>query len=214
MERIAELLNRYFEGETSIEEERELRAFFRTTQILPTQWEDYLAIFGYFDSERAIVSNRATSAIAPKHRVRRITWLSTAAAAAAACVAFAVLYEVKEPALVAPEQSVAQAVKVERVEEVNRVAPQPAKGAPVPVSARKATKGKKSTPRQVDKAERHIVKPARKRQTIDALEEVNGVDNSLKKFEVIRDVNRSLSPLSSLAYLEKYCPVEDENNKK
>ena len=124
------------------------------------------------------------------------------------------LYEVKEPALVAPEQSVAQAVKVERVEEVNRVAPQPAKGAPVPVSARKATKGKKSTPRQVDKAERHIVKPARKRQTIDALEEVNGVDNSLKKFEVIRDVNRSLSPLSSLAYLEKYCPVEDENNKK
>ena len=207
MERIAELLNRYFEGETSIEEERELRAFFRTTQILPTQWEDYRAIFGYFDS------NRATSAIAPKHRVRRITWLSTAAAAAA-CVAFAVLYEVKEPALVAPEQSVAQAVKVERVEEVNRVAPQPAKAAPVPVSARKATKGKKSTPRQVDKAERHIVKPARKRQTIDALEEVNGVDNSLKKFEVIRDVNRSLSPLSSLAYLEKYCPVEDENNKK
>ncbi|TCN72184.1 hypothetical protein [Acetobacteroides hydrogenigenes] len=211
MERIAELLNRYFEGETSIEEERELRAFFRTTQILPSQWEDYRTIFGYFDGERAIVSDRGAAALPVRHRVRNIAWLSTVAAAAA-CAVFALLYEVKEPTIVAPERSVAQAVKVERVEEVNRVAPQPAKVAPVAIS--KGKKNRKVAPAKVEEAKSRIVKPARKRQTIDALEEVNGVDNSLKKFEVIRDVNRSLSPLSSLAYLEKYCPAEDENNKK
>lgn len=212
MERIAELLNRYFEGETSIEEERELRVFFRTTQMLPSQWEDYRTIFGYFDGERAIQSDRTTAAAIPvRPKVRRITWLSTAAAAAA-CVAFAVLYEVKEPTIVAPERSVAQAVKVEKVEEVNRVAPQPQKAAPVAIS--KGKKNRKIAPAKVEEAKSRIVKPTRKRQTIDALEEVNGVDNSLKKFEVIRDVNRSLSPLSSLAYLEKYCPVENENDKK
>ena len=205
MERLEELLNRYFEGETSLEEERELREFFRSTQIIPSQWECYRAIFGYFDSERAIVSGRATSAIPTRHRVRKITWLS-AAAAAAACVVFAALYEVKEPTVVAPVKSLAQEVKVEKVEEVNRIAPQPAKV--VPVRMIKSKKVKKVAPVKVDEAKSHIVKPARKRHTIDALEEVNGVDNSLKKFEVIREVNRSLSPLSSLAYLQEYCPEE------
>ena len=206
MERLEELLNRYFEGETSLEEERELREFFRSTQIIPSQWECYRAIFGYFYSERAIVSDRASSAIPTKHRVRKITWLSTAAAAAA-CVVFAALYEVKEPTVVAPVRSLAQEVKVEKVEEVNRVAPQPAKAALVRMI--KSKKVKKVAPaKKVEEPQSRIVKPARKRHTIDALEEVNGVDNSLKKFEVIREVNRSLSPLSSLAYLQEYCPEE------
>jgi hypothetical protein len=206
MERLEELLNRYFEGETSLEEERELREFFRSTQIIPSQWECYRAIFGYFDSERAIVSDRATYTIPAKHRVRKITWLSTAAAAAA-CVVFAALYEAKEPTVVAPVRSVAQEVKVEKVEEVNRIAPQPEKAAPVRMV--KSKKVKKVAPaKKVEESQSRIVKPARKRHTIDALEEVNGVDNSLKKFEVIREVNRSLSPLSSLAYLQEYCPEE------
>jgi hypothetical protein len=204
-----ELLNRYFEGETSIEEERELREFFRSTQIIPSQWECYRAIFGYFDSELAIVSDRAAAAIMPSnHKVRKITWLSTAAAAA--CIAFAVLYEVKEPTIVAPVKSVAQEVKVEKVEEVNRIAPQPVKVAPVRVSRSK--NGKKVTPTTVEESHRRIVKPARRRKAIDAIEEVEGVDKSLKKFEVIREVNRSLSPLSSLAYLQEYCPKEKSNN--
>lgn len=210
MERIEELLNRYFEGETSIAEERELREFFRTTQILPPQWKQYRTIFGFFDSEREIVSERA-SLIPTKHKVRKITWLSTAAAAA--CIAFAVLYEVNEPTLVVAERSVAQEVKVVKVEEVNRIAPQPEKVEPIAISKSKKD-SKKIAPVKEKKANPRIVKPEQKKKTIDALEEVNGVESSLRKFEVIRDVNRSLSPLSSLAYLEKYCPVEDENNKK
>ncbi|WP_320054834.1 hypothetical protein [uncultured Acetobacteroides sp.] len=210
MERLEELLNRYFEGETSLEEERELRELFRSTQIVPSQWECYRDIFGYFDSERAIVSDRSTSPLPTRRRARKITWLSTAAAAAA-CVVFAALYEVKEPMVATPARSLAQEVKVVKVEEVNRMAPQPAKAAPVrKVKSRTA---KKVAPvKKIEESQRRIVKPARKKHTIDALEEVNGVDNSLKKFEVIREVNRSLSPLSSLAYLQEYCPKEKSNN--
>lgn len=47
---IDELVNRYFEGETSAEEERRLRAFFRTGEV-PAHLEPYRALFAYFENE-------------------------------------------------------------------------------------------------------------------------------------------------------------------
>ena len=47
---IDELLNRYFEGETSSEEERELRAFF-TSGNVPDRLAVYTPMFAYLEEE-------------------------------------------------------------------------------------------------------------------------------------------------------------------
>lgn len=47
---IEELVNRYFEGETSAEEEARLRAFFRTEEV-PPHLAAYRPLFAYFEEE-------------------------------------------------------------------------------------------------------------------------------------------------------------------
>lgn len=49
---IEELLNRYFEGETSAAEEQELRRFFASGDV-PAHLSAYQPLFAYFDEERA-----------------------------------------------------------------------------------------------------------------------------------------------------------------
>ena len=44
---IDEMLNRYLDGATTNEEERILRLYFSTTQIVPTEWEAYKALFSW-----------------------------------------------------------------------------------------------------------------------------------------------------------------------
>ena len=48
---IQDLLDKYFEGETSLREEKELKRFFRRTVLLPEEWEPYRQMFGYFETE-------------------------------------------------------------------------------------------------------------------------------------------------------------------
>lgn len=45
--RIEELLNRYWSCETSLEEEKELQAYFRGSQV-PEQWKETASLFRYF----------------------------------------------------------------------------------------------------------------------------------------------------------------------
>ena len=48
---IQDLLDKYFEGETSLREEKELRNFFRKTALLPEEWQSYKQMFGFFEAE-------------------------------------------------------------------------------------------------------------------------------------------------------------------
>jgi len=48
---IQDLLDKYFEGETSLYEEKELKNFFRKTELLPEEWKSYKLMFGYFETE-------------------------------------------------------------------------------------------------------------------------------------------------------------------
>lgn len=50
MKKMEELLEKYFDGATSCEEERILRHFFTTEQV-PPQWEAYRPLFAYLDKE-------------------------------------------------------------------------------------------------------------------------------------------------------------------
>lgn len=49
--KIDELLNKYFEGETSCEEERELRRYFTETDKLPEHLQTYRPLFTYLEQE-------------------------------------------------------------------------------------------------------------------------------------------------------------------
>lgn len=53
MDTLNNLLNRYFEGETSAEEERRLRALFASGQV-PPEWETCRPLFAYWDEECAL----------------------------------------------------------------------------------------------------------------------------------------------------------------
>lgn len=48
---IQDLLDKYFEGESSLSEEMELKAFFHQTSILPDEWKAYKNLFTYFENE-------------------------------------------------------------------------------------------------------------------------------------------------------------------
>ncbi|RGM44570.1 MULTISPECIES: hypothetical protein [Bacteroides] len=72
--KIDELLNRYFEGETSCEEERELRRFFTEDQV-PEDLETYRPLFVCLDQEAKIHQSlrnevkETNKYFSPKHRL-------------------------------------------------------------------------------------------------------------------------------------------------
>lgn len=76
LNKIEVLINKYFEGETSIPEEKQLRDFFASDEV-PENLLQYKSVFGYFSEakkEKAPVSAFA----APKRSFR---WMSVAASA-------------------------------------------------------------------------------------------------------------------------------------
>lgn len=72
---IEELLNKYFEGETSCDEERELRRFF-TRGIVPEHLEMYRPLFAFLEAEKQQVQTTIEEAV-PKRKTplrRRILY--------------------------------------------------------------------------------------------------------------------------------------------
>ena len=93
MNNIEKLLEQYFEGQTSAEEEARLRRFFASGDV-PENFAMYKPLFAYFDGEIAAggrESNEMPTQAEPANKNRRATatgrkvalWLSSAAACAA-----------------------------------------------------------------------------------------------------------------------------------
>ena len=70
--KIDELLNKYFEGETSCEEERELRRFF-TEEEVPEEMQMYRPMFAYLDKEVKEHQSLPPKAANKKVKIGRIT---------------------------------------------------------------------------------------------------------------------------------------------
>lgn len=93
--RIRQLLDSYFEGETSLAEERELRAYFASAADIPADLRYAEAMFGALGgSAEAVLAaegftpRAAKRSLKPGHRV----WLLGGIAAAAAAIAVAVIF--------------------------------------------------------------------------------------------------------------------------
>ena len=72
------LLEKYFEGETSISEENELRKYFSSTEILP-HLKQYKPMFDYLSVAAA---QKLEDKGPVKSKARKLTWLSIAASIA------------------------------------------------------------------------------------------------------------------------------------
>ncbi|MDR3235467.1 MAG: hypothetical protein LBT48_01915 [Prevotellaceae bacterium] len=75
---IGELIDKYFEGLTSLEEEQELRDYFQQENV-PEAYGVYKSIFQYFTSERRQEKQKIT-VTAPKKMRILLRWTSLAAA--------------------------------------------------------------------------------------------------------------------------------------
>lgn len=96
-EQVAQLLEKYWQVETTVEEERALAEYFRG-EDLPLEWEPYREIFSFYEQEREIkpgdaLEKRIMERVRPGLRWHRLWW-------AAAAVILALL--VMEPLLRAP----------------------------------------------------------------------------------------------------------------
>ncbi|MBB4079655.1 hypothetical protein GGR28_002280 [Lewinella aquimaris] len=70
-----ELMQRYFAGETSLAEEKELRTYFQSENVDPTL-QPYIPLFRYWEVERAVVAPRRPT------KTRRLPRILLAIAAA------------------------------------------------------------------------------------------------------------------------------------
>jgi hypothetical protein len=74
---MGELIEKYFDGATSLDEERLLRSYFRCKNV-PDEWKVYQPIFRYFSSER---EKRASENKAKTIWMSSLRWVGVAAAA-------------------------------------------------------------------------------------------------------------------------------------
>lgn len=82
---IEELLNKFMEGNTTIEEESLLSEYFSTASHIPAEWADYKAMFGYLD--RGLEGDLLPESASPTHR-KWLWWTSISAAAAVVALVF------------------------------------------------------------------------------------------------------------------------------
>lgn len=77
LDRIERLIDKYFEGETSIAEEKELKAYFSSSDVAQ-HLEQYKPVFGYFSQAK---QEQFTPSIPLKSGKiqKRLAWLSVAA---------------------------------------------------------------------------------------------------------------------------------------
>ncbi len=76
--KIEKLLDAYFDGNTTLDEERILKQYFAQPNV-PAQMQEYKMMFDYFADSKTEVSNQ-TIQVKPEKKTWNIKWLSTAAA--------------------------------------------------------------------------------------------------------------------------------------
>jgi len=73
--KIEDILEKYFQGETSIAEEKELKNYFSSPNVAQ-HLEQYKPMFGYFSQ---VKEQKSTQTIPLKTKKRNVAWLSIAA---------------------------------------------------------------------------------------------------------------------------------------
>lgn len=76
LDKIEALLGKYFEGETTLAEENELKIYFSSAAVAP-HLQQYQPLFGYYAAEKNL--NFEQQLVVPKSKKSPIIWISIAA---------------------------------------------------------------------------------------------------------------------------------------
>ncbi|MDQ6472275.1 hypothetical protein RB619_16610 [Flavobacterium sp. LHD-80] len=80
LDRIEYILEKYFQGETTIAEEKELKDYFSSPNVAQ-HLEQYQPMFGYFSQVKQQKSTQEIPLPRPRDKKRNVAWLSIAASA-------------------------------------------------------------------------------------------------------------------------------------
>lgn len=131
---IQQLIERFFEGETSLEEEQRLYAFYSSHPKLPEELESYRDMFAGFDAisfdtdafDETSHDNTSSITVAPRTNVRRrlLYVLSGIAAAILLCIGIFVAVGIHEDKVFASNYEGSYIiVKGERITDLSRIKP-------------------------------------------------------------------------------------------
>lgn len=80
-EKLKQLIDKYFDAESTLEEEEKLKSYFSKPNILP-EFEKYRAVFGFWqtqiDEEKSITEKKLLNALKPKKHWRFEIWSAAA----------------------------------------------------------------------------------------------------------------------------------------
>ncbi|HVU55167.1 MAG TPA: hypothetical protein VHD83_08925 [Puia sp.] len=81
-EQVAQLLEKYWQAETTVEEERMLAEYFQGTDV-PLEWEPYRDIFSFYAQEMEVkpgaeLEERIMEQVRPRPRLRGAWWSAAA----------------------------------------------------------------------------------------------------------------------------------------
>ena len=196
-QQISDLLDKFMDGLTSLEEEAALGDYFRTHEV-PREWEDYRLMFGYFDRgmEGDLVPVEQPRLSLTRLVGRRWWGIAAAACITAAIVATVVLHRpsttdtVPEtpPAIAQKADSIATPVAVETESQPPQLAAttpaHPARPArPVPKSTRRLQAENAKLARENERLQRELADLKRRAFIIDL--EANG-------FRAVQDEDGSI----------------------
>jgi len=193
-QQISDLLDKFMDGLTTVEEEAALGDYFRTHEV-PREWEDYRLMFGYFDRgmEGELVPAEQPSLSLTRLVGRRWWGIAAAACITAAIVATVVLHRpsttvtVPEtpPAIAQKADSIATPVAVEAESQPQQLAEvTPARPArPVPKSTRRLQAENAKLARENERLQRELADLKRRAFIIDL--EANG-------FRAVQDEDGSI----------------------
>lgn len=94
---IEELLEKYFEGETTLSEENKLKVFF-TGESVPQHLEKYKDLFQFFSDQRQVTASSEIN-ISRSNTVSKYTWIGIAASVALVIGLFFTKAPVADPEL-------------------------------------------------------------------------------------------------------------------
>ncbi|MDY6250265.1 MAG: hypothetical protein SPL64_04130 [Bacteroidaceae bacterium] len=114
-QRISQLLRRFDEGTTTLDEERELDAYFATARDIRPEWEVYRQMFAYFDAGMPAQNVDSTEASVPRivGFASRLRHSVAAIAAAAAVVAVVFILWPNQPESLSTSKPMAQTIAPE-----------------------------------------------------------------------------------------------------
>jgi hypothetical protein len=201
---IQDLLDKYFEGETSLGEEKELKDFFRKTALLPEEWKSYKQMFAIFESESKVVMPVKKDA----QKKKNIFWLAITgiSLAASALILLTVFIpptkKQLEPLAIATKQL--DTFYAKKVQTKKPDSTKPVKAEPV-----KAEKKKEAPTRKVLIDDASTILASNRDAKHRGTKLSTTIDEALAPLDKMQDVKNAMDKFKYFDLMNKYLPGRD-----